>query len=557
MNKNQTKALIALVTLLIVIIVPGVIVWKVFFTASDTGVITVHTTTPAGQPAQVAAVAPMPNPPPPRPAAVGPGPRTVGPRVGQPRVPGALPIISDVLPGDLAPGPAAAGGGPVTAAMRRDYLNKLWSSANAEGGRYSRGTDMVYQTAKGTVLPTTQPVDPSVTATLVTVHASGTLWDVLEAVAEQGHIRIASQQQGLFASTDAAIKIDADQAPLMEVLGEVCAQAALAPTEIDPPDSPLQTNGSTVVQPPGRVIFSSQQPRQTLGPWIVCGPFAYMIDQITHYSPINTQYSGGIDTMVSFNAVSEPKLRVLVGPGNLTITEAVDDKGLSLLPNNGQPMQMYSQGVDWTQQRDQPRQINLQCPAGFGHTIVRLRGVDHCLVQAAGRSLNFHIAPGDKPFVVILNGMRIELSVNPQIAQQYGDFSLPYTVTYHRGSMPAADWASIREGLAGVRPSCYDAADAELMFQQTILPQNQQIMVREAPGLFSRIVAGLTGGAPRERLVVENQGGDDADTVTRTYVFSRQDNRGGRRTADHLVLDMPTKVIAVDVPFAFDNLPLP
>ncbi|HTW95238.1 MAG TPA: hypothetical protein VMD30_10615, partial [Tepidisphaeraceae bacterium] len=219
---NETKVSVALITLILIIAVPSIIIWKFVFTNSDSGILVVNHTeeqvspnAPATTKGKTAAVTPPPSQNLIAITAAANPRRTRTRRIRGARGQGATAAIVDTLPNELSPGPAATANGPVTNAMRLQYLKNLWSGNIASGSEWDRGNGFVYRVATGTVVPATQPTDPSVAPTLITLHSTGSLMQILQAVAEQAKISFVSQNPGLFRGTKVPIQINADRTPLM------------------------------------------------------------------------------------------------------------------------------------------------------------------------------------------------------------------------------------------------------------------------------------------------------------------------------------------------------
>ncbi|HUB25574.1 MAG TPA: hypothetical protein VL992_09090, partial [Tepidisphaeraceae bacterium] len=368
---------------------------------------------------------------------------------------------------------------------------------------------------------------------------------------QQAKIKIVSTDRGLFHVTRTMIKIDADRTPLMEVLAEICSQAGLVPYNgyNGYPQRPVDPNA------PPQLVLSQETPGQTLGPWEVSGPFAYMIGEVDHTVSAAPDAEGASLQIIIY-AHAEPRLHMLVGPGNFTVTELTDDLGHSLLPN-GNPYSTINQyqQMDWSSP-NVDRSIFVPCPAAVGKKIVRLRATDHCLVESASQTVTLTVPTLNHPTTRPVAGMVIAASIDPQYANNSGMTAV--TISYSRAALPASQWNELGPTLPGVYPTLFDATGNQSQNSGWTSSSNYNApnYVLVQPTFMDRVLSGITGRPARAHVVFQPPQ-QHPDMFQRTYFFNLRDMRGNPIKPDHVMLKVPTRVAAVDVPIEFDNLPLP
>jgi len=199
--------------------------------------------------------------------------------------------------------------------------------------------------------------DEAVTgATRVSVEARQTsAYDVIASLAEQSGVRMQLLPIDLWRQDTApAINLSARRQPLWSVLRRVCDQAGLEPSVTDD----------------GIRLVASGGCGPTRGPGTVSGPLLISAARIHHQRSIELS-QGGIrhdEFVIGFNALAEPKLRIMPGPAAVTLSHAFDDVGNSLLLGQQPEISYGAGGPVWS------FAVRLRYPEKPGGRIERLGG---------------------------------------------------------------------------------------------------------------------------------------------------------------------------------------
>ena len=192
--------------------------------------------------------------------------------------------------------------------------------------------------------------------------------------------------------------------------------------------------------------------------------------------------------------------------------------------------QVLARAVGATQPVDAPAEfwvspdngitIQLQCPPNFGHAIAKLAGTQRFLIQRQATRLELPIAspPVDQDKTV--GGISLTIGNWQLNSPQQQMFRL----TLHRTNQDQAQWSRLSASVTALNPVLLDAAGAPL---------------------------------PAARQFGSYAGDNDCYCQ---YMCQQNDYENGQfkgKTPVKLLLDVPTELVAIDVPFTFENLPLP
>jgi hypothetical protein len=440
--------------------------------------------------------------------------------------------------------PAAANVTPVAVDVdtRRKWLSSAGGAArNAGGMRYawdSRYQDRTGQTLPPPAVPTTAP---TTAPTLVTVHLTkASLRQALVAVANAARIKVSITPPGWLdgESDQPPIDLNADAQPLMEVVNELCGKSA---TVIYPPNTGRWW-GEVVAPDPSTPVLhlEHQQAEESLGPWVISGPFSFEVQQIFHGASLDPTVNPTM-AQVTLKVTQEPSVIVLGQAQQPTVTEAVDDKGHSLVSNvAAAPMpqhvlsfaQILARAVgaggatptappeNWMGPQQGGITLQLQCPADFGHTLVKLSGSEKFLVQQKAARLEMTIASPPVGQDKTVDG----ISVTVDQWQVMSPRQVMFRLVIHRTNQDATQWGRLSASMRQLAPVVLD-----------------------------------TSGTPLPAARVMNS--DDGDTECSCQYMCIEngpmDENSRGRTPGKLLVDLPTSFITLDVPFGFENLPLP
>jgi hypothetical protein len=250
--------------------------------------------------------------------------------------------------------------------------------------------------------------------------------------------------------------------------------------------------------------------------------------------------AGSAMAMVTLKATHEPSIVVMAQGQQPKLTAAVDELGHSLVPDASQVMVRPRQSFSWgrllaravgaTEPAPDPSEfwtaeenginIQLQCPPDFGHTLAKLEGTQRFLIQRRAARLELPIASSPVDQDKTIGGVSITIGGWQVFSPQQQMFR----VTIHRTHQDQTQWNRLSASVGALNPVLLDAAGEPL---------------------------------PELRHMGSNAG--DPDCFCQ-FMCIQNNYEGGQfrgRTPVKLVMDVPTEFVAIDVPFKFENLPLP
>jgi hypothetical protein len=442
------------------------------------------------------------------------------------------------------------------AATRRKWIEAVsHAKGNQERmGGIQWGWSSRFSDQTGTILPasahwltdasTAPATQPAIPPTLITLHLSQVpLRKALEAFAQAAHCSIAISPPGWLdePKNAPAITLNAESQPLMEVLNELCSKSA---TRCMVDRMGGYGGGASAADPATPVLrIEHQQGSGSLGKWVVNGPFAIELTQLSRSASLASGADPQASLQASFNLSHEPGFVVL--SHSLVLEEAVDDAGLIMkAQSQNRPEASAPRGVTFLgllaaaagiapsvspaatspeERWDNPMMFQgmmepFQCPLKCGRTLARLRGTAKFLVVRSTQRVELPIDSPPADVSKTVGGISFSIS-NWQANQNWARFSL----TLHRTQQTDKDWGRLTAGIS--------------TFPMVLLDSDGQ------PYPTPRFAGGNSGG------------GSDA----LCYFMSQQFYGGGESTRrpGKLLIDLPSSMAVVEVPFEFNNIPLP
>lgn len=437
--------------------------------------------------------------------------------------PGRPPLVQSVAaaitpPGEINPNP--------TDEQRRQYLEDLWSAQRSAVIRPSTpGPLPLFRPMSGTPAPAVPGLEDNVRlgATLVTLHVKGPLLEVLGELARAGNLRIAATEPGLFHRPDLPeIRLDLDKQPLLEAIYQLCAQAGLqmqqveAAAQDDAPEAASQPAGQGGPAPkPGskaKIVLALNSIERGMGPWTVRGPFVYQVCQVWHRQPLAGD--GEEFFRMALTAQFEPKLHVVAGPGLFELKEVVDDKGNSLLPKAPPRNPGGWQMADGQRGTLMEIPVKLAYPKdNAGRRIARFRAIDHVILTRATETVEL-------PFPLTGEVRKDVGAMSLTVSSGVGGSSDSVYFNLQQGNRNSFDWEQIKKGALGTQASL--SANGQALYQ-----------------------------------INKNQTKEGDDFIAWTIMWSSMGGRAETSQPDKLTIHVPVDVKNVDVPVAFDDLPMP
>lgn len=340
---------------------------------------------------------------------------------------------------------------------------------------------------------------------MVTMHVKdGSPERALAELSRQGMYAIPTMPENLFQqehmNVPTKVTLDVDRQPFWVAMRQYCEKTGLR----------VNAMGGE-----RKFVITMGGDESLLGPVVYSGPFMVVANSVTRTSSINLAHdrAPARSLNLQITVFAEPKLNVMGHDYYPRLTEAVDDRGNSLLVPRQVMYSSMSQDVSMRWTLGAP----LSIPENLGTRLVRLKGF--CRVMMQTRSETWEVpnalTAGGATQSKAIGGRRYV--VNELKAVGNGDaYQLKLTV--------------VREGARGE------------MWQQFGRGMRVSLVDGDGKALANR---GWGQEGPEEK-------------ATYTYTFSRGTDTGGQTgAAAKLVLEVPTEVKEVEVPFEFKDLPLP
>lgn len=339
--------------------------------------------------------------------------------------------------------------------------------------------------------------------TLITLHMKDApAQTVLSEITRQGHAEIGTWPDYVRQRINAKVTIDAEKQPFWLVVRDFCRQAGLAPERVGG-----GRNRITLMQ---RGNAWGNQPYSNRGCFFIVAQGAQRSHTIDYNNPANRQTSFNIN----FVCFVDPKVRVTRASRMVKVTEAVDDKGNSLVLDQGRGAESYVSpwGGSWYWDLTVP----LAYRADMGSKLVHLRGSTQFSIMTKSETWEVPNILGAKAVEKKLPGYRYIVHQLSKVGPT--NYDLKVSIEFPRekqNELGMMDFGSIQ----------------------------QQIRLMDDQG--RTYDAGGGGGGTR-------MGQADYDIN-----FYSSNGGNGIGAPARLVWDIPLEIKDVEVPLEFDELPLP
>jgi DNA-binding beta-propeller fold protein YncE len=340
-----------------------------------------------------------------------------------------------------------------------------------------------------------------VTATRVTLRFQAAApQGVFAELAAQAGTTFRPRDPSFWAKNRRPVTIDVADAPLWLALGELAERSGYF---------------ANIGPWPGFEVATQPVGLAAQGPHVVSGAFLL---SATPPRATGVRGAGRRPTLFEVGIWNhpEPKLWVLAGARQPTLTEVVDEQGKPfVIPKPGTPLIMEGSNMN----------VRFHRPPDGGRRVARLAGVGHvfAVVEADRVEVdNLLESPGVERTA---GGLRVRVDPvkrEPARSRGFEEYYVIRLAVAREGRDDAA-WGRVRQLISGSRFRAVDAAGREL-YHEGALPAPRDadghVIVMQVP---KSAPTDPWGGAPPARLVIE----------------------------------VPTKVVELDVPFLFEDLPLP
>jgi hypothetical protein len=201
-----------------------------------------------------------------------------------------------------------------------------------------------------------------------------------------------------------------------------------------------------------RMFLSISKERALPGAWCVAGPFAAVITDVKHNMTRSGTGSPEGDEQLYLQgySIAEPRLKVMRYPGTIQLEQADDELGHSLLVRDAEGKPVLRSDMKFQQDTSSLQfRIYLKPVAGMGRRMAMLKGTIAYMVQTEAEPVVLEDPFGMKETVKTVGGM--SLTFSPAVWEEE---NLRWTMAAHfvRGTMPAEQWESTKQALAGMRP---------------------------------------------------------------------------------------------------------
>ena len=338
------------------------------------------------------------------------------------------------------------------------------------------------------------PGDKDLAPTLVSMDVKNVTWiDALQRLDSLTDSHHDTRTAPAMAPANVTLKLD--KVPMMEALFQIMGQGAVR-AEPMPVPTPSVFKGNGIQEPLGR-------PSSPI--WSISGPFSFMLQAVEHKIQLGTKDEETLTILIQGDM--EPRLHLLREAEAITLTEAIDDKGQSLLPPkpNGGAQNLLME-------------TRLECPAGgVGKRITSLKGKVNYALQTKSETVEIDLTKFNEPLVKEIGG--VEVTVAPPTGPTAGGFQ-SFALSFKRTTLPAERWADHAKALAAAKP----------------------LLILEK--------------GPETKWPSGRDSKTQGDVLTRSWEFYPAP-AAGAVPASKLVLTIPIETRVVTVPFAFKDLPLP
>ena len=247
-----------------------------------------------------------------------------------------------------------------------------------------------------------------------------------------------------------------------------------------------------------------------MGPSIVEGPFLVLATRINHSQSVALANNAvRSDFSIQLAIYAEPKLKVLEA-STVSLSQAIDDRGNSLLPDVAQTRSVYGVGTNaWNMTAP------MRYPAHPGTHIAHLKGEANFIVETASQRLEIANLLSAHDETRTIGGLSITLH---EIKKSGNGYEVSVSTSHPAGG---DQWESMQQSIYR-QMKIYDAAGQAFEYQ----------------GMSSR---------------TSNTGTE----MTLTLAPLASPDGHESKTPSKLIWEIPTSTTPVSVPFEFANLAMP
>ena len=324
---------------------------------------------------------------------------------------------------------------------------------------------------------------------------------VFAEIARQARCELPTNPKNLFAQLEnqSGVSVEFDRVNFWTAFRETCQKTGLYPVNY---------------YNDRRMTLGRGQSSNWNGPTVISGPFMIVANRLQRTNSVELSNPNNIqrDFYLSLSVFAEPKIRVLQSAYGVQVDEAVDEKGNSLIINDGNRQGGWSSGQQWMWGLS----ARLNYPENAGTKIARFKGNVKFIIQTKSATLELENVLAVKNVEKRVGGRRILFKEIKKNGQQ-----IDVVTTIYRDGMSDLDWQNIHS-----------------------LGQMIRLMDKDGRLLSNSGWGGGGGGAE----------------MNYTYNFTMQNFGGeeGKVGEPHkLVWEFPLDTREVPISFEFKDLPLP
>jgi hypothetical protein len=326
------------------------------------------------------------------------------------------------------------------------------------------------------------------------------------------------------------VSLDVDHAPFWQAMQALCEKTGLEPTPITRHNREL---GLGVTR--GDADWMDK-------PIALAGPLLIRADRLTRTSTLQLRPAGDVarEFNISLTVFAEPKLRVLDYSGTLTLLEALDELGNSLVPppdDNGGPgaanVEVFGNQRDGNTSRWEVG-ATLHYPKAAGKRITRLRATTALQVQTRSASLDVPIAGAKNLTRTLDGGLRVTVkSLDASRCE----------LAVHRDGRSDAQWYAVRTQLY--------AGQAQLLDDKgQIVARNQNSLDTDESNDGQRMDLKIRFAREPNTPAAGAEDNNNKDTP-------RDAKKRNPTEATRLVWEFPTEIRQLTIPFELHDLDIP
>lgn len=323
--------------------------------------------------------------------------------------------------------------------------------------------------------------------------------DVFDALAKQAKLEFLTLPKNLWENKSISrISIDVTDQPFWLAMKDACGKAGIS-----------LKYATDTAEP--KIILTRDNQDWVTYPTVASGPFLVSLIGLHRANTVDMRKPSEIQKtfFAKFTIFCEPRFRLLRGPLNAKVEEAIDDKGNSLIPKDqgDAPMNFVTSWVYNIEGK-------LAYPKEPGSKIAKLRASAKFIAQTQSETIEYADPLTTKNVTKDVAGRKILIKEVRRGAEEY-----EATVTFIRGEIPPEQW------------------------EQTVFPGNS---LRLVDGEHRILVARGFGM------------GGKGDEATFVFKFEKEPPKGSRIGKPlKLEWEIPTQTKELPLIFEFKDLPLP